>query len=166
MTKGRLQVHIRWMIRRDKDEVLAIENASFGWQGWSEEEFLRRLRLRNCIAMICERGEKVIGFMVYELEKHALRVTDMAVDPVFRRRGIGIQIIQKLKNKLSSHRRQRILLTLRESNLDAQLFLRSQGFQAVKIDRESFGDDGEDGIVFAYRYPGAVAVEEADAQSS
>ena len=42
------RVHIRWMIRRDMPEVLAIEHASFEYP-WCEEEFLRVLRQRNCI---------------------------------------------------------------------------------------------------------------------
>ena len=41
--KAQVRVHIRWMIRRDMPEVLAIEHASFEFP-WCEEEFLRVLR--------------------------------------------------------------------------------------------------------------------------
>ena len=54
------RVHIRWMIRRDMPEVLAIEHASFEYP-WCEEEFLRVLRQRNCIGMVAEHGERIVG---------------------------------------------------------------------------------------------------------
>ena len=41
-TKAQVRVHIRWMIRRDMPEVLAIEHAGFEYP-WCEEEFLRVL---------------------------------------------------------------------------------------------------------------------------
>ena len=50
-SKQDLQVHIRWMIRRDMVDVLDIESAAFEFP-WSEEDFIRCLRQRNCIGMI------------------------------------------------------------------------------------------------------------------
>ncbi len=45
--KQSLGVHIRWMIRRDMTEVLAIEDGSFEFP-WTEDDFIRCLRQRNC----------------------------------------------------------------------------------------------------------------------
>ena len=46
--KQLVRTHIRWMIRRDMPEVLAIEAASFEFP-WLEDDFIRCLRQRNCI---------------------------------------------------------------------------------------------------------------------
>lgn len=46
-----VNVHIRWMIRRDMQEVLEIEKSGFEFP-WSEEDFIRCLRQRNCIGMV------------------------------------------------------------------------------------------------------------------
>ncbi|MEM1305855.1 MAG: ribosomal-protein-alanine N-acetyltransferase RimI, partial [Planctomycetota bacterium] len=54
----KLRVHIRWMIRRDMQEVLGIEQESFEFP-WLEEDFIRCLRQRNCIGMVAEQGERV-----------------------------------------------------------------------------------------------------------
>ena len=126
--KAQLRVHVRWMIRRDMPEVLAIEHAGFEFP-WCEEEFLRVLRQRNCIGMVAELGERVVGFMIYELHKNKLFVLDFAVHPEFRRMGIGRQLIARLIGKLSSHRRTKIVLQTRETNLAAQFFYRSQNFR-------------------------------------
>src|SRR4051812_39390158 len=148
-TKAQVRVHIRWMIRRDMPEVLAIEHASFEFP-WCEEEFLRVLRQRNCIGMVAEFGERVVGFMIYELHKSRLHVLDFATHPEFRRTGVGRQMLAKLAGKLSSHRRTKIALEVRETNLPAQFFYKSQNFRAVEVAREHFADTGEDAYVMHY----------------
>ncbi len=147
--KAQVRVHIRWMIRRDMPEVLAIEHANFEFP-WCEEEFLRVLRQRNCIGMVAEYGERVVGFMIYELHKNRLHVLDFATHPEFRRQGVGQQMVAKLVGKLSNHRRTRIVLSVRETNLAAQLFFRMQGFRAMEVVREHYQDTGEDSYVMQY----------------
>ena len=86
--KTQTPVHIRWMIRRDMPEVLDIENGSFEFP-WSEEDFIRCLRQRNCIGMVAEHDERVVGFMIYELHKNRLHILNFAVHEQLRRRGVG-----------------------------------------------------------------------------
>ena len=148
--KEQVRVHIRWMIRRDMPEVLQAEHACFEYS-WTEEDFLRCLRQRNCIGMVAEQGEKVVGFMIYELHKAKLHILNFAVAPSCRRIGVGGQMVAKLISKLSSHRRTRITLEVRETNLPAQLFFRSQGFKAVRVLRAFYEDSGEDAFLMQYR---------------
>ena len=148
--KEQVRVHIRWMIRRDMPEVLQTEQESFEY-AWSEEDFLRCLRQRNCIGMVAEQGEKVVGFMIYELHKAKLHILNFAVHPTCRRSHVGCQMVAKLISKLSSHRRTRITLEVRETNLPAQLFFRAQGFKAVRVLRGYYEDSGEDAFLMQYR---------------
>lgn len=153
-----IKVHIRWMIRRDMAEVLEIEKSSFEFP-WSEEDFIRCLRQRNCIGMVAEYDERVVGFMIYELHKSQLHVLNFAVRPDVRRRGIGEQMVSKLVGKLSQQRRNRIVLEIRETNLAAQLFFRSLEFRAVSVLRDYYDDTVEDAYVMQYRYRSAVVGE-------
>lgn len=146
-----LPVQIRWMIRRDMNEVLEIENRSFEF-AWSEEDFIRCLRQRNCIGMVAEHDDRVVGCMIYELHKSRLHILNFAVDPRYRRQGVGRQMVQKLVGKLSPLRRTRILLEVRETNLAAQLFFRTQGFRAVSVLRSYYDDTPEDAYLMQYRY--------------
>jgi ribosomal-protein-alanine N-acetyltransferase len=152
--REQLRVHIRWMIRRDMDETLEIENQSFEFP-WSEDDFVRCLRQRNCIGMVAEHDDRIIGFMIYELHKTRLHVLNFAVAREFRRLGVGTQMIAKLVNKLSHQRRSRILLEVRETNLPAQLFFRKCGFRAVSVLRDFYEDTTEDAYVMQYRYTAA-----------
>ena len=147
--KQRLRVHIRWMIRRDMPEVLEIERDSFEFP-WFEEDFIRCLRQRNCIGMVAEHGERVVGFMIYELHPTRLHVLNFAVAAEGRRRDVGTQMIQKLISKLSSQRRTKISLEVRETNLAAQLFFRGNGFRATDVLRDYYDDSPEDAYVMQY----------------
>jgi ribosomal-protein-alanine N-acetyltransferase len=145
------RLHIRWMIRRDMAEVLEIESESFEFP-WSEEEFIRCLRQRNCIGMVADCDDKVVGFMVYELHKTRLHILNFAVSQAWRRQGIGRKMAGKLVGKLSAQRRTRIVLEVRETNLDAQIFFRSQGFRAVNVLRDFYEDTTEDAYLMQFRY--------------
>jgi ribosomal-protein-alanine N-acetyltransferase len=149
--KEQARVHIRWMIRRDMPEVLQTEQLSFEY-AWTEEDFLRCLRQRNCIGMVAEHGEKVVGFMIYELHKNKLHILNFAVHPAWRRMGVGAQMVAKLISKLSSHRRTRITLEVRETNLAAQLFFHKQEFKAIRVLRAFYEDSGEDAFLMEYRF--------------
>ncbi len=145
------KVHIRWMIRHDMPEVLAIEAASFEYP-WCEDGFLRVLSQTNAIGMIAELAtEQVVGFMIYELHRRdKIVLLDFAVHPQFRRQGIGWQLAEKLTSKLSTNRLNRVVIHIRESNLAGQLFLRQCGFLATQVDRIAYEDSGEDAYVMGY----------------
>ena len=149
--KAQLRVHIRWMIRRDMPEVLDIERASFEFP-WFEEDFIRCLRQRNCIGMVAELDDRIVGYMIYELHKNRLHILNFAVSATGRRQGVGSRMVGKLIGKLSPQRRSRILLEVRETNLAAQLFFRAQGFRAVSVLRDFYDDTTEDAYVMQYRY--------------
>ena len=144
--KNLVNVHVRRMVRRDMLEVLEIENQSFEFP-WSDEDFVRYLRQRNCIGTVAESGKRVVGFMVYELLKNQMHLLSIAVRPEFQRRGVGSQMMLKLVCKLATKRRNNITLEVRERNLPGQLFFKSCGFLARSVLRDFYCDTTED----AYR---------------
>ncbi len=108
-----MNIHIRWMIRRDMEEVLDIEQQCFGQHAWSEDDYMNMVKRRNCIGMVAEHDEKIVGVMIYELEKHCLRLRTLSVMPKYFRQGIGRQMIKKLTDKLSQQRRSKIITEVR-----------------------------------------------------
>ena len=147
--------NIRWMIRRDMAAVLDIEQQSFEFP-WSEEEFVRCLRQRNCIGMVAERDTTVAGFMIYELHKNRLHLLNFAVAHTMRRSGVGTSMVEKLSSKLTADRRNRIMLEVRETNLDAQIFFRERGFRAISVLRSFYEDSPEDAYLMQYRHRAAA----------
>ena len=149
--KQEVCVHIRWMIRRDMGEVVSIENSCFE-SPWCETDFIHVLRQRNCIGMVAEYNESLVGYMVYELHKGQLQVLNFAVHPQFQRAGIGRLMVGKLASKLSHQRRRRIRLHVRETNVAAQLFFRAMQFRAISIVHDFYFDTCEDAYLMEYRY--------------
>jgi ribosomal-protein-alanine N-acetyltransferase len=149
--KREVRVHIRWMIRRDMAEVLQIERENFEFS-WVDEDFVRCLRQRNCIGMVAEYEDRVVGFMIYELHKSRIHVLNFAVAAAYKRHGVGSQMVAKLIAKLSPARRSRIVLEVRETNLAAQLFFRENGFRAISVLHKYYDDTPEDAYLMQYRY--------------
>ncbi|MAG92562.1 MAG: ribosomal-protein-alanine N-acetyltransferase [Planctomycetaceae bacterium] len=153
------QTQIRWLIRRDMPEVLAIEQECFEF-AWTEEDFLCCLRQRNCIGMVAEQDQRIVGFMIYELHKSKLHILNFAVAGDARRQGVGQQMVGKLIDKLSQQRRKEIVLEVRETNMSAQLFFKSQDFKAVCVLRTHYDDTSEDAYIMRYH------LHEDDAQDA
>jgi len=150
-----LGIHVRWMIRRDMAEVVGIEREAFEFP-WSDEDFTRCLRQRNCIGMVVEIADSVVAFMIYELHRNRLHVLNLAVARSHRRFGIGTRMMEKLAGKLSPDRRSRIVLEVRERNLAAQLFFRSQGFRATSVLKDFYQDTTEDAYLMQYNWQAAA----------
>jgi ribosomal-protein-alanine N-acetyltransferase len=148
-SQNKISVYIRWMIRRDIPEALAIERESFEF-AWCEEDFIHCLKKRNCIGMVAEHGEQIIGFMIYEVHKAKLHILNFAVAKNYRMRGIGTQMIEELVTKLSDKRRTNITLEIRETNLDAQLFFKHMDFKAVSVIQDYYEDSSEDAYLMRY----------------
>jgi ribosomal-protein-alanine N-acetyltransferase len=152
-------IHVRWMIRRDMPDVLAIEREAFEFP-WSEEDFTRSLRQRTCIGMVAEYADSVVAFMIYELHRTRLHVLNFAVLRSHRRLGIGTQMLRRLIAKLAPERRSRIVLEVRETNLPAQLFFRAAGFRAVTVLRDFYRDSDEDAYLMQFGLEAAGSASE------
>jgi len=96
--------------------------------------------------------------MIYELHKTRLHILNFAVAESVRRQGVGLQMADKLISKLSSQRRTRITLEVRETNLPAQMFFKTLDFRATTVLRSYYEDSPEDAYLMQYRYV-ADAVE-------
>ena len=148
-----LPAQVRWLIRRDMDEVMKIEKRSFD-HPWTEEEFMMHIRERNTIGAVIEDNTQIIGYMVYELHKGKLNLLNLAVKPIERRSGYGRQMVQRLIDKLEQQRRTTIECTISDNNLNAQLFLQSCGFKACRVIKDAW--NGSDAYLFRYRMRGGL----------
>ncbi len=136
-------VHIRWMIRRDMPDVLAIEQAGFAMP-WGEDDFIRCLRQRNCIGMVAERDERIVGYMLYLLHKNRLELINLAVHPDHRRTGVGRAMLEKLFGKMDRQRRPRLVTRVADWNLRAHVFFRALGLRCESIERGQWGEQPDD----------------------
>lgn len=136
-------IEINWLIRAEMPGILAIENESFEFP-WSEEDFDKCLVQRNNIGMVARLDGELAGFMIYELMKDRLSLSNFAVSKQHRRMGVGTAMVEKLVSKLSPERRKHIDVFLRESNLPAQMFFKRSGFFWEETLKGTYEETDED----------------------
>ena len=155
MPKTRADIQMRWMIRSDMPQALEIERLSSP-NPYNENEFIQLMKQRDFIGQVAEINKTVVGFVIYQLAKGVLRIADIAVHPDHRRQDIGTQMVEKMKSKLQVGRRSLMTADVRETNLAAQLFFRSQGLKALAILENTYTDTDEDAYVMAYSLHSAI----------
>ena len=146
-------IQVRWMLRSDLPDVVAIDAAAPEPLG--ESGLRRALAQSHCIGMVVTCGTDVGGFMVYELLDRSVHVIRMVVSPAWRRRGAGRALITRLFDKLSHLRRPAATFLVSEQSTDMHLFLRSVGFRATRILRGHLCAGRADAYWFAYHLENA-----------
>lgn len=138
-------VYVRWMIRKDIPEVLAIGLGEKIKNILTEDEILALLRERCVIGMIAELGEKILGFMVYRLAEKKLELLFLGGDAKSK-----LALLDKLKSKTTSHKRHTVRYPVKDDNLEEHVFLKDCGFKATSVLR-NYSEDGGDAYIFEFR---------------
>ena len=131
----------------DLDEVLAIERQSFTMP-WSRGAFLYEMqqnRVARCWVM--REGGHIAGYICLWEIADEIHVTNVAVDPAYRRRGIGRALVGGVLDDARERRLRLIVLEVRPSNLEARRLYESFGFRVVGRRRGYYYDTGEDALV-------------------
>lgn len=134
---------IRWMVRRDMKEVLAIEKNSFEFP-FTPEDFENELRRRDVVGMVSEVDGEVAGYILYSIRKHRMDIVVLAVAEKRRRQGVGERLVNMLKGKVNNQNKRRIRTHVRETNLPALIFFRKHGFLATTILKDFYETDCPD----------------------
>jgi ribosomal-protein-alanine N-acetyltransferase len=125
------EVNVRWMIRKDMPSVLSISSET--GDPWTEDEFVKTLKQRNCIGKVAEvhdsRHSHIAGFMVYALAKTNISLVHWGVADQYRRMGVGTALLDHMKGKLGK-RRSVLLARVAETDLGSQILMRSVGMIA------------------------------------
>ncbi len=146
-TKKKVQISIRIMEPRDLSQVFAIESQN-GENKWTKEYFLRRLQARGSVGLVSvDESNTILSYMVYELHKEYIHISNITVDSKYHRKSLGFYMLRKVMSKLSEGRRTFMEIEVRESNLDAQLFLKKMGFECDDIIKDWFDNGDEENLI-------------------
>jgi len=135
----------------DLDEVLAIERASFTMP-WSRGAFLYEIeqnRVAHC--HVVREGGGIIGYLcVWEIADE-VHVTNIAIHPAYRRRGIARELLTGLIADARARDLHLIVLEVRPSNHQAIALYESFNFRVTGRRRGYYYDTGEDALVMETR---------------
>ena len=138
--KTSINESIRWLIRRDMDDVIKIDDVGYV-EPWSESKFISTLRKKTVIGVVATNGfNRTIGFCIYELQKTQIEILRMAVSPQWRRNGVASAMIDRLKDKVATQKRCGIVCEVDGHSIFSQLCFRDNGFtgHAMADDRILF----------------------------
>jgi [ribosomal protein S18]-alanine N-acetyltransferase len=131
----------------DLPAVHAIERASFA-APWPDDAYRSEL-LTNRLAtyVVARLGEVVIGFAGLWMMVDEAHVTTFAVDPRWRRRGVGERLLVVLLDVALARDAREATLEVRLSNLPARRLYEKYGFRPVGIRPRYYTDNGEDALI-------------------
>lgn len=121
-----------------------------GLGGWSPEEYDRFAASGNTGGLLAQRGRRLVGFLLYAIhvEEVALTLVAIYVTSAQRRRGIGSALLAVLGQQLQAAGAAGVHALVGERDLAAQLFLRANGFRAVRVLPAAFAGGADDGYCF------------------
>ncbi|NLY89855.1 MAG: ribosomal protein S18-alanine N-acetyltransferase [Firmicutes bacterium] len=142
-----MAVAVEPMQLEDLPEILVIEKLSFPVP-WSKQAFLYEL-LNNeyALYLVARENHEVCGYIGMWRIIDEGHITNLAVHPAYRRRGIGRLLLKALIQKGKKHGLRRLTLEVRRSNLAAQRLYMEFGFVQVGVRPRYYQDNQEDALI-------------------
>jgi ribosomal-protein-alanine N-acetyltransferase len=138
---------IELMRREDLDEVVAIERVAFTMP-WSRGAFLYEIeqnRVARC--WVYREDGAVAGYLCLWEVADEVHITNVAVRPDQRRRGIGRQLLSQILAGARERQIRLVCLEVRPTNVEALGLYESFGFRVVGRRKGYYYDTGEDALV-------------------
>ncbi|HWI65855.1 MAG TPA: ribosomal protein S18-alanine N-acetyltransferase [Symbiobacteriaceae bacterium] len=145
---GSPEVAIFPMTPADLAGVMAVERSSF-LTPWSPEAFLSEMMQTYTVYIVAKEGAQVVGHGGMHVIFEDAHVTNVAVLPEYRGRGLGELLMRDLLDRAAARGAQRITLEVREKNTPAQSLYRKLGFVTSPgaVRKGYYSDTGEDAII-------------------
>jgi ribosomal-protein-alanine N-acetyltransferase len=122
-----------------------IDSLSFE-SPWSPKEFERELSNAVAHYFVAEHNGKAIGYGGYWWVFDEAQITNIAVHPDYRQKGVAQAILDKMVNSVNDGFVKTMTLEVRKSNLPAQNLYKKNGFKEVGI-RPKYYNHTEDAVL-------------------
>jgi len=125
----------------DLDSILQIEQQSFPKSPYDVPTFVHLRWLYPDTFWVYVEGERggeapqILGYIIFSRDGHIISI---AVDPQYRRRGVGKELLEEAIKTL---RLERVWAEVRKSNLGAQTFYLKLGFQITGLVPNYYGSE-------------------------
>jgi ribosomal-protein-alanine N-acetyltransferase len=135
------------MTFEDLPAVHAIERASFSVP-WPDDAYRSELSTNRLASYVVARtDDAVLGFGGLWVMVDEAHITTFAVDPRWRRRGVGERLLLALLDLAVARRAREATLEVRLSNMPARRLYEKYGFRPVGIRPRYYSDNGEDALI-------------------
>jgi [ribosomal protein S18]-alanine N-acetyltransferase len=144
-------LHFRQMSQSDLEEIMRIERASFAYP-WSARFFLQELGVPCSRSLLAVTNGRTVGYIIYWFLASEIDIHNLAVDPAYRRQGIGRLLLHAVIDEARDRGLSRVTLEVRKSNDTARRLYQSVGFAVQGVRRGYYSDDGEDALAMVLEF--------------
>lgn len=139
-------INIRHLTEKDIDGVVEIEEFSFSTP-WTKGAFYKELENKLARYVVAEIDGKIAAYGGIWLVVDEGHITNIAVHPDFRGRGLGDKIIEAVIEECKKNSIISMTLEVKVSNYAAQSLYRKYGFKPSGIRPEYYTDTKEDALI-------------------
>lgn len=139
-------IELRAMRHSDISDVYRIETLSFRTP-WSRHSLSEEVDNSLAHYLVALSGETLAGYCGMWVLFEECHITNIAVDPAFRRNGIGKALLVGAMEVALSFGATAMTLEVRETNRIAQEMYRKLGFQQQGFRKRYYQDTGEGAIL-------------------
>lgn len=137
---------IKPMTIDDISQVAEIEKHIFSIP-WSQNAFKESLESDNTIYIVGKEKDMVVGYAGIYLSFEEGNITNVAVNPLSRRKGIGEQLVRNILNMASKKGIRDVFLEVRETNSAAIALYEKVGFKEEGIRKSFYEKPKEDALI-------------------
>lgn len=137
---------IRTMQKGDVAAVAALEAQIFSMP-WSAAGFADTLLREDVIFLVAYEQDELLGYVGIYCTLDEGEITNVAVAPAARRRGIARALLTELKQQLACRNVARIVLEVRVSNEPAIRLYEKLGFSMLGVRKNFYEKPTEDAYI-------------------
>ena len=142
-----LSLRVEPMALGDLEAVHRIEHASFS-SPWPDDAYRSELQTNRLASYLVVRaGEAIVAFGGIWLMVDEAHVTTFAVDPAWRRQGVGETLLLALLDLALARHAREATLEVRLSNVPARRLYEKYGFRPVGLRPRYYSDNSEDALI-------------------
>ncbi len=139
---------IRKMLESDAAVVAEIEKKVFSLP-WSEKSFADAAAKEGNIYLVACEGDKIVGYVGAWGVFGEADITNVCVDPEYRKRGIANELINALIEEGRKNKIDIFFLEVRESNSAAISLYEKNGFKQISVRKNFYERPVENALVMS-----------------
>ena len=125
--------------------VKALLDECFGESAWSRDSIAAELDKSTAYCAVAVDDDRVVGYIAFENIVGEGSITELAVDPKHRRRGVGRKLVELMLTSVEGVKT--VCLEVRASNEPAIALYKAMGFRAISTRRGYYDKPKEDAVI-------------------
>ena len=141
-----MNIEIRAMVPEDADQVAVVEEQCFAMP-WSRQSFWEEASHQETIYLLAidrDNNDRVVGYVGCWVLSGEGDITNVAVAPAYRRKGVARKLLERLIELLKEQQVTAVTLEARASNTPAIALYQSLGFKSVGLRPRYYTNPVED----------------------